>query len=38
MSLNKEAVSEKEPVVYDPQYILMVNYVKKYFTIKGGIM
>ena len=38
MSLNKEAVSEKEPVVYDPQYILMVNDLKKYFPIKGGMM
>ena len=25
------------PVVYDPQYILMVNALKKYFPIKGGM-
>ena len=23
------------PVTYDPQYILMVNHLKKYFPIKG---
>ena len=22
---------------YDPQYILMVNHLKKYFPIKGGL-
>ena len=27
-----------EPVTYDPQYILMVNALKKYFPIKGGLM
>ena len=27
-----------EPVQYDPQYILMVNGLKKYFTIKGGMV
>lgn len=27
-----------EPVVYDPQYILMVNNLKKYFPIKGGMI
>ena len=27
-----------EPVTYDPQYILMVNNLKKYFPIKGGII
>ena len=27
-----------EPVDYDPQYILMVNALKKYFPIKGGLM
>ena len=26
------------PLVYDPQYILMVNALKKYFPIKGGMM
>ena len=26
------------PVVYDPQYILMVNKLKKYFPIKGGLI
>jgi peptide/nickel transport system ATP-binding protein len=27
-----------EPLVYDPQYILMVNQLKKYFPIKGGMV
>ena len=27
-----------EPVTYDPQYILMVNNLKKYFPIKGGMV
>ena len=26
------------PVTYDPQYILMVNKLKKYFPIKGGLI
>ena len=26
------------PVTYDPQYILMVNKLKKYFPIKGGMV
>ncbi len=26
------------PVKYDPQYILMVNNLKKYFPIKGGML
>ncbi len=26
------------PVEYDPQYILMVNGLKKYFPIKGGVL
>ena len=26
------------PVEYDPQYILMVNNLKKYFPIKGGLL
>ena len=25
------------PVEYDPQYILMVNQLKKYFPIRGGV-
>ena len=27
-----------EPVTYDPQYILMVNQLKKYFPIKSGML
>lgn len=30
--------NEFDPVTYDPQYILMVNSLKKYFPIKGGFM
>ncbi len=26
------------PLVYDPEYILMVNNLKKYFPIKGGLI
>ncbi len=26
------------PVEYDPQYVLMVNHLKKYFPIKGGMV
>ncbi len=26
------------PVTYDPQYILMVNHLRKYFPIKGGLV
>jgi peptide/nickel transport system ATP-binding protein len=26
------------PVIYDPQYILVVNGLKKYFPIKGGML
>ena len=26
------------PVTYDPQYILQVNHLKKYFPIKGGMV
>ena len=26
------------PVTYDDQYILMVNQLKKYFPIKGGMV
>jgi peptide/nickel transport system ATP-binding protein len=37
---HKEAVIENDftPVEYDPQYILMVNNLKKYFPIKGGMV
>ena len=34
----KIVVPEFEPVTYDPQYILMVNQLKKYFPIKGGML
>ena len=34
----KIIVHEFEPVTYDPQYILMVNQLKKYFPIKGGML
>lgn len=27
-----------DPVQYDPQYILMVNALKKYFPIKDGVI
>lgn len=30
--------NEYTPVEYDPQYILMVNSLKKYFPIKGGML
>ncbi len=30
--------SDTVPVTYDPQYILMVNNLKKYFPIKGGML
>ena len=30
--------TEFTPVEYDPQYILMVNNLKKYFPIKGGLL
>ncbi|MCM1386819.1 MAG: ABC transporter ATP-binding protein [Bacillus sp. (in: Bacteria)] len=30
--------NEYTPVTYDPQYILMVNALKKYFPIKGGMI
>ena len=29
---------EFTPVTYDEQYILMVNNLKKYFPIKGGLL
>ncbi len=31
-------VHEYTPATYDPQYILMVNELKKYFPIKGGLI
>ena len=30
--------SDFTPVEYDPQYILQVNHLKKYFPIKGGMV
>ena len=40
MSDNNNLLIENkfEPVTYDPQYILMVNSLKKYFPIKGGMI
>ena len=36
---NKPVVdSEYTPLTYDPKYILMVNRLKKYFPIKGGLI
>ena len=38
---DKESVIAKgdfTPVEYDPQYILQVNHLKKYFPIKGGMV
>ena len=35
---NLAITNDFEPVTYDPQYILMVNALKKYFPIKGGLM
>lgn len=32
----KQIVDDFTPVTYDPQYILMVNNLKKYFPIKAG--
>lgn len=34
----EEIDTSYEPVTYDPQYILMVNNLKKYFPIKGGML
>ena len=34
----KIIVPEFEPVTYDPQYILMVNQLKKHFPIKDGML
>ena len=33
-----ETIDSFTPVEYDPQYILMVNDLKKYFPIKGGMV
>ena len=30
--------NEYTPVTYDPQYILMVNALKKYFPVKSGMI
>lgn len=35
---NLKTSNEYIPVTYDPQYILMVNALKKYFPIKGGLV
>ena len=35
---NLEIDDSYTPVEYDPQYILMVNNLKKYFPIKGGML
>jgi len=38
MTESKNTATDYEPVTYDPQYILMVNQLKKYFPIKGGMI
>ncbi len=38
MAENKNEAAGYEPVTYDPRYILMVNHLKKYFPIKGGMV
>ncbi|MDD7389138.1 MAG: ATP-binding cassette domain-containing protein [Lachnospiraceae bacterium] len=39
MAAKKHVVDDNyEPLTYDPQYILMVNQLKKYFPIKGGMV
>lgn len=38
MSEKKIITDSYEPLVYDPQYILMVNQLKKYFPIKDGML
>ena len=40
MAKNESLVIENNftPVEYDPQYILQVNHLKKYFPIKGGMV
>lgn len=34
----QEIVEPQDKLVYDPEYILMVRNLKKYFPIKGGMM
>ena len=40
MSDKKNVIAKGDftPVEYDPQYILQVNHLKKYFPIKGGMV
>ena len=38
MAKNNVAMPAADKLVYDPQYILMVRDLKKYFDIKGGMM
>ena len=38
MAEKKLETADFTPVTYDPQYILMVNNLKKYFPIKGGLL
>ncbi len=38
MAESKNVAMDYEPVTYDPQYILMVNQLKKYFPIRGGMV
>ena len=38
MSDSKKNKLDYTPVQYDPQYILMVNHLKKYFPIKSGMI
>ena len=38
MAKNPELETDFTPVEYDDQYILMVNNLKKYFPIKGGMV
>ncbi|MDY2628695.1 MAG: oligopeptide/dipeptide ABC transporter ATP-binding protein [Lachnospiraceae bacterium] len=39
MAVKKQMIDDNyEPLTYDPQYILMVNQLKKYFPIKGGMV
>lgn len=39
MAAKKQVIDDNyEPLTYDPQYILMVNQLKKYFPIKGGMV
>ncbi len=38
MTMSEKITSDFTPVEYDPQYLLMVNNLKKYFPIKGGMI